>query len=139
MDATVVRPRRGGCRTDRPTGTARWYGRRRLADQDPQRRARAAIAIGSAWNRSLVRALDQYPLGPEGDNQLRPALGIADHELLSVVKTTAACDRTRVDEIVGLRVRIVPQRSKRTPFVISPERMSIWARPWARTSSEYPD
>jgi hypothetical protein len=31
----------------------RWYGRRRLADQDPQRLARATIAICSAWNRFL--------------------------------------------------------------------------------------
>ena len=28
----------------------RWYGRRRLARQDPQRLARATIAICSAWN-----------------------------------------------------------------------------------------
>ena len=31
----------------------RWYGRRRLARQDPQRLARATIAICSAWNRFL--------------------------------------------------------------------------------------
>jgi hypothetical protein len=31
----------------------RWYGRRRLACQDPQRLARATIAICSAWNRFL--------------------------------------------------------------------------------------
>ena len=31
----------------------RWYGRRRLAHQDPQRLARATIAICSAWNRFL--------------------------------------------------------------------------------------
>jgi hypothetical protein len=31
----------------------RWYGRRRLAHQDPQRLAHATIAICSAWNRFL--------------------------------------------------------------------------------------
>jgi hypothetical protein len=31
----------------------RWYGRRRLAKQDPRRLARATIAICSAWNRFL--------------------------------------------------------------------------------------
>jgi hypothetical protein len=31
----------------------RWYGRRRLARQDPDRLARATIAICTAWNRSL--------------------------------------------------------------------------------------
>jgi hypothetical protein len=31
----------------------RWYGRRRLGEQDPRRLARATIAICSAWNRFL--------------------------------------------------------------------------------------
>src|SRR6266567_4527509 len=31
----------------------RWYGRRRVVDQDPRRLARATIAICSAWNRFL--------------------------------------------------------------------------------------
>ena len=31
----------------------RWYGRRRLSRQDPDRLARATIAICSAWNRFL--------------------------------------------------------------------------------------
>jgi hypothetical protein len=31
----------------------RWYGRRRLANQDPERLADATIAICSAWNRFL--------------------------------------------------------------------------------------
>ena len=34
----------------------RWYGRRRLAEQDPRRLARATIAICSAWNRFLDEA-----------------------------------------------------------------------------------
>ncbi len=31
----------------------RWYGRRRLAHEDPERLTRATIAICSAWNRFL--------------------------------------------------------------------------------------
>lgn len=31
----------------------RWYGQRRLANQDPRRLARATIAICSTWNRFL--------------------------------------------------------------------------------------
>jgi hypothetical protein len=32
----------------------RWYGRRRLAHQDPDRLTRATIALCSAWNRFLT-------------------------------------------------------------------------------------
>jgi DNA polymerase III alpha subunit len=67
-----------------------------------------------------VRALTrQYSLGPESYDQPRPALAIADYRLHSVVKTAVACDRAGVDHIVGLRVRVVPQRAKRT-FLIHP-------------------
>jgi DNA polymerase III alpha subunit len=55
----------------------------------------------------------QYSLGPESDNQPRPALAIADYGLHSVVKAAVACDRAGVDHIVGLRVRVVPQRAYR--------------------------
>jgi DNA polymerase-3 subunit alpha len=59
-----------------------------------------------------VRALArQYPLGPDTDDQVRPALAIADYGLHSVVKTAVACDRAGIDHIVGLRVRVVPQRA----------------------------
>ena len=34
----------------------RWYGRRRLARQDPERLTRATIAICTAWNRFLDMA-----------------------------------------------------------------------------------
>jgi DNA polymerase III alpha subunit len=62
-----------------------------------------------------VRALlRHYPKGADDDNQPRPALAIADYGLHSVVKTAVACDRAGIDHIVGLRVRVVPQRSKRT-------------------------
>jgi hypothetical protein len=73
-----------------------------------------------------VRALArQYALGPESDKQPRPALAIADYGLHSAVKSAVACDRAGIDHIVGLRVRVVPQRTKRTFFVISPERRSM--------------
>jgi DNA polymerase III alpha subunit len=62
-----------------------------------------------------VRALSrQYPQDPDTDNQPRPALAIADYGLHSAVKTAVACDRAGVDHIVGLRVRVVPQRAYRT-------------------------
>ena len=67
----------------------------------------------------------QYPIGPASDGQPRPALAIADYGLHSAVKTAVACERAGVDHIVGLRVRVVPERAKRTFFVISPERISI--------------
>jgi DNA polymerase III alpha subunit len=56
----------------------------------------------------------QYPIGPDRDDPLRPALAIADYGLHSVVKTAVACDRNGIDHLVGLRVRVVPQRGYRT-------------------------
>src|SRR6266581_3693616 len=62
-----------------------------------------------------VRALArQYPIGPDTDDLPRPALAIADYGLHSTVKTAVACDRAGIDQIVGLRVRVVPQRAYRT-------------------------
>ncbi|MBV9323914.1 MAG: DNA polymerase III subunit alpha [Chloroflexi bacterium] len=61
--------------------------------------------------RTLAR---QHPLGPDTDEQPRPAIAIADYGLHSVVKTAVACDRNGVDHIVGLRVRVVPERAFRT-------------------------
>ena len=58
--------------------------------------------------------LQQHPLGPDTDDRPRPALAIADHGLHSVVKTAVACDRNGIDHIVGLRVRVVPERGYRT-------------------------
>src|SRR5712691_1224659 len=64
-----------------------------------------------------VRALArQYPIGPNTDDLPRPALAIADYGLHSAVKTAVACDRAGIDHVVGLRVRVVAQRTKRTFF-----------------------
>src|SRR5258708_2349198 len=56
----------------------------------------------------------QYPIGPASDGQPRPVLAIADYGLHSAVKTAVACERAGVDHIVGLRVRVVPERAFRT-------------------------
>jgi hypothetical protein len=42
-----------------------------------------------------------YPLGPETDNQPRPALAIPDYGLHSAVKTAVARDPAGIDHIVG--------------------------------------
>src|SRR5262249_20906935 len=55
----------------------------------------------------------QYPIGPGSDGQPRPALAIADYGLHSAVKTAVACQRAGVDQIIGLRVRVVPERAYR--------------------------
>jgi hypothetical protein len=56
----------------------------------------------------------QYPLGPNTDGQLRPALALADYGLHWAVKTAVACQRAGIDHIVGLRVRVVSERGYRT-------------------------
>ena len=56
----------------------------------------------------------QYPVGPSSDGQPRPALAIADYGLHSAVKTAVACERAGIDHIVGLRLRVVPERAYRT-------------------------
>src|SRR5579859_5731216 len=62
-----------------------------------------------------VRALArQYPIGPNTDDLPRPALAIADYGLHSTVKTAVACDRAGIDHVIGLRVRVVHQRTYRT-------------------------
>ena len=61
-----------------------------------------------------VRALKRhYSQSPDDDNRVRPALAIADYGLHSVVKTAVACDRAGIEQIVALRVRVVPQRTFR--------------------------
>jgi len=61
-----------------------------------------------------VRALArQYPKGPDTDNLPRPALAIVDYGTPRS-RPAVACDRAGVDHIVGLRVRVVPQRTKST-------------------------
>src|SRR5688572_26063678 len=63
----------------------------------------------------FVRALaSQYPVGPSSDGQPRPALASADYGLHSAVKTAVACERAGIDHIVGLRLRVVPERAYRT-------------------------
>jgi DNA polymerase-3 subunit alpha len=63
-----------------------------------------------AYIRALAR---QHPIGPASDAQPRPAIAIADYGLHSAVKTAVACDRAGIDHIVGLRVRVVPERAYR--------------------------
>jgi DNA polymerase III alpha subunit len=58
----------------------------------------------------------QYPVGPSSDGLPRRALAIADYGLHSAVKTAVACERAGIDHIVGLRLRVVPERAKRTFF-----------------------
>ena len=55
----------------------------------------------------------QFPIGPASDGQQRPALAVADYGLHSAVKTAVACRRAGIDHIVGLRVRVVPERAYR--------------------------
>ena len=56
----------------------------------------------------------QYRVGPSTDSQPRPALAISDYGLHSAVKTAVACQRAGIDHLVGLRVRVVPERGYRT-------------------------
>src|SRR5262250_1197444 len=55
----------------------------------------------------------QYPIGPASTTRPRPALAIADYGLHSAVRTAIACERAGIDHIVGLRVRVVPERAYR--------------------------
>src|SRR5947207_16024182 len=56
----------------------------------------------------------QYPVGPKSDTRPRPAVAIADYGLHSAVKVAVACQGAGVEHIVGLRVRVVPERAYRT-------------------------
>ncbi len=59
-----------------------------------------------------IRALGrQYPITPASDAQPRPSIAIADYGLHSAVKTAVACDRAGINHIVGLRLRVVPERA----------------------------
>ncbi|MBV9577969.1 MAG: PHP domain-containing protein, partial [Chloroflexi bacterium] len=74
-----------------------------------------------------VRALlRQHPLGPNSGDQARPALAMADYGLHSAVKTAVACARAGVDHIVGLRVRVVAERSFR-PWSEQPRELVLLA------------
>ena len=92
------------------------------AEERPARRFvhTDVITAYSAWcspstPEAYVRALtSHYPIGPQTEERPRPALAIADYGLHSAVRTAVACDRAGVDHIVGLRVRVVPERAYRT-------------------------
>src|SRR3954447_24845044 len=72
-------------------------------------------ALALVQPEQYVQALArQYRLGPNTDSQPRPALAIADYGLHSAVKTAVACQRAGVEHLVGLRVRVVPERAYRT-------------------------
>jgi len=92
------------------------------ADERPVRRFvhTDVISAYSTWcspstPEAYVRALArQYPIGPHSEDEPRPALAIADYGLHSTVKTAIACDRAGIDHIVGLRLRVVPERAYRS-------------------------
>ena len=62
------------------------------------------------YGRALGR---QYPLNADTADQPRPVLAIADYGLHSAVKTAVACARAGIEHIVGLRARVVAERSFR--------------------------
>src|SRR5207248_80500 len=64
-----------------------------------------------------VQALARrYRVGPKTHDEPRPALAIADYGLHSAVKAAVACQRAGVEHVLGLRLRVVPERGKRTFF-----------------------
>ena len=110
-----------------------------MAKADPQRPfvhldVQTAYSVGGTrptlpeeYVRALIR---QYPLNAEAPDAQRMYLAVADYGLHSAVKTAVACARAGVEHLAGLRVRVVGERGKRTFFwAISPERMSLQARP----------
>ena len=74
-----------------------------------------------------VRALlRHYPIGPDSQEQPRPALAMADYGLHSAVKTAVACARAGVDHLVGLRARVVAERAFR-PWSEQPRELILLA------------
>jgi DNA polymerase-3 subunit alpha len=65
-------------------------------------------SLPEAYIQALGR---QYPIDAASDGRPRPAIAISDYGLHAAVKTAVACDRAGVDHIVGLRVRVVPERA----------------------------
>jgi DNA polymerase III subunit alpha len=102
---------------------------------DPQRPfvhldVQSAYSVGGTspslpddYVRALVR---QYPFGPDTAEQPRPALALADYGLHSAVKTAVACARAGVDHLVGLRARVVAERSFR-PWSEQPRELILLA------------
>src|SRR5436190_23708501 len=78
------------------------------------------ISAHSTWSspstpETYIQALGrQYPINARSANQPRPAIAIADYGLHSAVRTAVACERAGVDHIVGLRLRVIPERGYRT-------------------------
>jgi len=102
---------------------------------DPPRRfvhldVQSAFSVGGtspSRPEDYVRALlRQYPLGPNTAEQPRPALAIADYGLHSAVKTAVACARAGVEHLVGLRLRVVAERSFR-PWSEQPRELILLA------------
>ena len=59
----------------------------------------------------------QFPLNEDTPvDQPRPAIALADHGLQSAVKMAVACAQAGVEHLCGVRVRLVPEASKRTFF-----------------------
>ncbi|MBV9601768.1 MAG: PHP domain-containing protein [Chloroflexi bacterium] len=90
----------------------------------------SAFSVGgtsSSLPDDYIRALlRQHPLGPESDDQPRPVLALADYGLHSAVKAAVACARAGVEHIVGLRARLVAERSFR-PWSEQPRELILLA------------
>jgi DNA polymerase-3 subunit alpha len=94
-----------------------------LAQPDPRVGRFVHLDVATAFSQSCspcppeayVQALGrQYPITAASHGQPRPAIAIADFGLHSAVKTAVACDRAGINHIVGLRVRVVPERAYQT-------------------------
>jgi DNA polymerase III alpha subunit len=68
--------------------------------------------------------IQQFPLNEQSASHPRPALALCDWGLHSAVKMAVACARAGIDHLPGLRLRVVPEASKRT-FFSSPERVAV--------------
>jgi DNA polymerase III alpha subunit len=96
-----------------------------MARADPQRpfvhqHIQTAYSVGGtspSLPEDYVRALArQHPLDARTSDAERIYLVIADYGLHSAVKAAVACARAGIEHIPGLRVRVVPERGKRTFF-----------------------
>jgi DNA polymerase III alpha subunit len=75
--------------------------------------ASASPSSHDVYIRPLVR---QYPVDESSAQAPKLAIAMADTGLHSAVKMAAACAREGVEHLVGLRVRVVATRAKRTFF-----------------------
>jgi DNA polymerase III alpha subunit len=60
--------------------------------------------------------IQQFPLNEHSASNARPALALCDWGLHSAVKMAVACARAGIAHLPGLRLRVVPEASKRTFF-----------------------